>query len=227
MLDIQEFELSDFHTHSFASDGVLSRVELIRRAAYAGYKNICIADHCGEGDLRAMIEACVTDCALASSKWNINAIPGIELTHIPPEEIDRLAKEAKALGAVIVIVHGESIVEPVMKGTNGGAAASRHVDILSHPGLISDNDLIAAKDNGIFIEITVRAGHSLTNGYVAARCKQVGAKMVLNSDAHTPGDLLNRELVVNTLIGAGLNSNDIEKILLSDMQDLIKKVKPI
>lgn len=227
MLDIQEFELSDFHTHSFASDGVLSRVELIRRAAYAGYKNICIADHCAEGDLRSMIEACVTDCALASRTWNINAIPGIELTHVPPEEIDRLAKEAKAHGAAVVVVHGESIVEPVLKGTNSQAVASKYVDILSHPGLVSDTDLAAAKNNNVFIEITIRAGHSLTNGHVASRCKQVGAKMVVNSDAHAPADLLSRELVINTLIGAGLGSDDIEKILLSNVQDLLKKVKPI
>lgn len=226
MSNINNFEISDFHTHSFASDGILSRVELIRRAAIAGYSNICIADHCAEGDLENVIKACIVDCQLSSNTWDINAIPGIELTHVPPEQIDRLAEKAKNLGASIVVVHGESIVEPVAPGTNKHALRSKFVDILSHPGNINEEELETAIDNNIFIEITTRQGHCLSNGLVAARCGQVGAKMVINSDAHAPSDLLSKELILKALKGCGLTQQEIEKIVFDNVKDLLNKVKP-
>jgi len=39
----------DFHTHTFLSDGVLSPIELIRRALVRGYKAIGVTDHVGIG----------------------------------------------------------------------------------------------------------------------------------------------------------------------------------
>jgi predicted metal-dependent phosphoesterase TrpH len=41
----------DFHTHTFLSDGVLSPIELIRRALVRGYKAIGVTDHVGVGNL--------------------------------------------------------------------------------------------------------------------------------------------------------------------------------
>lgn len=218
-----DFELSDFHTHSFASDGVLSRIELIRRAAVLEYKNICIADHCGEGDLEQVISACIKDCELASDNWSVRALPGIELTHVPPKQICRLARKAKSLGAAIVVVHGETPVEPVALGTNTHAVNCEYVDILSHPGLISGRDLEDAKNNNTFIELTTRTGHCLTNGYVAAKASQIGARMLINSDAHSPADLLTKESAVNALTGAGLAETEIIRILTENVKLLLKR----
>ena len=46
----------DFHTHTFLSDGVLTPVELIRRAHVAGYRVIAITDHVGPGNLEPCAE---------------------------------------------------------------------------------------------------------------------------------------------------------------------------
>ncbi|MFQ5860323.1 MAG: PHP domain-containing protein, partial [Dehalococcoidia bacterium] len=89
----------DFHTHTFLSDGVLSPIELIRRAYDRGYRVIGITDHAGAGNLELVVKTLVQDCALASRRWDILALPGVELTHVPKEEIEGLAQEAKALGA--------------------------------------------------------------------------------------------------------------------------------
>ena len=78
-----------------------------------------------------------TDCAKASSRWDILAIPGVEITHVPKEDIDLAAREAKAMGARLVNVHGETVVEPVDPGTNSAAVNSSYVDILAHPGLLT------------------------------------------------------------------------------------------
>lgn len=225
MINLKKITLSDFHTHSSASDGELSRIELIRRAIARGYGNICITDHCGEGDLEHILKSCITDCELAKRNWNINALPGIELTHVPPKEIGRLAKKAKKLGAAIVVVHGETIVEPVPEGTNEYSVNCEDVDILAHPGLIKAEHIRAARDNNVFIEITTRQGHCLSNGYIANMCKQVDAKMLLNTDTHSPSDLLTNDMAVKVLKSSGLSEDDIYKILKDNILSLLEKIK--
>ena len=89
-----------------------------------------------------------------------------------------MAQKAKQLGAWIVVVHGETIVEPVEKGTNLAALNSPDVDILAHPGMLSPEEARLAAANHIFLEISARKGHSLTNGHVAKLGLKAGAKML-------------------------------------------------
>ncbi len=96
----------DFHTHTSISDGVLSPLELVRRAIVNGYHAIAITDHVGIGYLERLINEIAADCALAQRHWNITAIPGVELTHLPATAIAEAAKKAKELGAKLVVVHG-------------------------------------------------------------------------------------------------------------------------
>jgi histidinol phosphatase-like PHP family hydrolase len=214
----------DFHTHSFASDGVLSRVELIRRASLNGYKAIAVTDHIGGGDLEANIKACAIDCEIASRHWDIKAIPGVELTHIPPEEIGELAKKAKALGAKIVIIHGETPVEPVIEGTNEAAVGSEFVDILSHPGFISPKTAKLAAGKGVFLELSLRKGHCLTNGYIAKIAQESGAKLLVNTDAHKPEELMTEQAAVNGILGAGIDKAFVNEILERNAKALIEKI---
>jgi len=39
---------------------------------------------------------------------SVDVLPGAEITHAPPELIPELIKEARHLGAKIVVVHGEN-----------------------------------------------------------------------------------------------------------------------
>ena len=126
----------DFHTHTFLSDGVLSPIELIRRALVCGYKAMAITDHVGLGNIEYVLNTLVIDCAQATKRWDILVLPGVEITHVPKEDIDLVARTAKEMGAKIVAVHGETVVEPVEPGTNEAAVRSSSVDILAHPGLI-------------------------------------------------------------------------------------------
>jgi histidinol phosphatase-like PHP family hydrolase len=119
------------------------------------------------------------------------------------------AKKARSLGAKIIIVHGETIAEPVAPGTNN-AAIEADIDILAHPGLISEEEVLKAKENGIFLEISARKGHSLTNGYVAKLAGKTGAKLVINTDAHAPEDLIDEKMAKKIVCGAGLTENDYD-----------------
>jgi len=146
----------------------------------------------------------------------------VELTHVPPGLIGPMIREARGLGAAIVIVHGESIVEPVLKGTNR-AGIEAGADILAHPGLIRLDEAELAAQNDIFLEISARSGHSLTNGHVARMAKETGARLVLNSDTHAPGDLMTREFASMVVEGAGLPEGSLDD-LLSNSRLLLNKI---
>ena len=214
----------DFHTHTFLSDGVLSPIELIRRALVAGYRAIGVTDHVGVGNLEYVVKTLVTDCAEATKRWEILAIPGVEITHVPKEDIDMVARTAKGLGARLVTVHGETIVEPVEPGTNEAAVRSTSVDVLAHPGLIVYDHARLASENGVFLELSARRGHSLTNGHVVTTAKAAGALMVLDSDAHAPEDLLDPELNRKIAKGAGLTDEETHTLLELNPQSLLNRL---
>jgi histidinol phosphatase-like PHP family hydrolase len=203
--------LIDLHTHSIFSDGVLVPSELVRRAEDLGITAIGITDHGDASNLDYIIPRVAAVCRELNGVNKIQALPGIELTHVPPSQIGALAKEARALGARVVVVHGETIVEPVAPGTNRAALAA-DIDILAHPGLISEEDVVTATERGIFLEITARKGHSLTNGHVAKLATKHGARLVLNTDAHEPSDLITMDKARKIALGAGLTAADFEEM---------------
>lgn len=214
----------DFHTHTFLSDGVLAPVELIRRAHVAGYRVMAITDHVGHGNLEFVVKTLIEDCEVASRRWDILALPGVEITHTPKDDIDYLARAAREIGAKVVNVHGETITEPVEPGTNHAAVSSAHVDVLAHPGLILLEDAQIAADNGIFLEVSARKGHSFTNGHVVRQAKRVGARMLLDSDAHEPSDLLSPAFAMGVARGAGLDEAEARALLEDGPRTLLEKV---
>lgn len=193
----------DLHTHTIFSDGVLIPAELARRAEYKGYNAIGITDHGDVSNIDFVVPRLVQVATELNSVLKIKIIPGIEITHVPPSLIAATIAQAKDLGAKVVIVHGETIVEPVAQGTNR-AAIDAGADILAHPGLISEADVWAAKDQNVLLEISARKGHSLTNGHVARLAEKIGAKMILNTDSHAPEDLIDDVFARQVLRGAGL-----------------------
>jgi putative hydrolase len=214
----------DFHTHTFLSDGVLSPMELIRTAHVQGYGAIAVTDHVGLEDQERVLDILVRECRRASEAWGIVALPGVEITHVPKDLIDEAAQRAREMGAQIVVVHGETIVEPVEKGTNLSAIRSHHVNILAHPGLITEDEAALAAERGVFLELSARRGHSLTNGRVARLGLDSGAQMLLDSDAHEPHDLLTTEMAVKIARGAGLSEEETSTLLEGNPLGLLKKL---
>jgi histidinol phosphatase-like PHP family hydrolase len=211
----------DLHTHSLFSDGELLPSELIRRAEAIGYKAIAITDHVDPSNIDLVIPRIVNVIKKLKSYISLEAVPGAEITHVPPHIIPELVKEARHLGAKIVVVHGETIVEPVAPGTNR-AAIEANADILAHPGIISTEDLLLAKEKGVTLEITSRKGHSLANGYVAKEAMKFGVPLCINTDAHSPSDLITREMAIRILIASGIEENRIE-LIFENSKALVEK----
>ena len=120
----------DFHSHTIFSDGELIPSELVRRAKTLDHKAIALTDHVDVSNIEFIVPNIAKVSEELSQYWDIMVIPGVEITHVPPETIKKLAIKAKKLGAKIVVVHGETPVEPVMLGTNRSAIESGEVDIL-------------------------------------------------------------------------------------------------
>ena len=194
----------DLHTHTIFSDGELLPSELVRRAVVNGYEAIALTDHADYTNLEQLIDA-GRKAKYLEDEWDIHVLSGVELTHVPPGKIAPLAKKAKELGAEIVVVHGETISEPVAPGTNAASVACEYVDILAHPGLISEEDVQTAAENNVLLEITSRKGHNSTNGHIARLALEFGATLIVNTDTHTPDNLITDEIALKVAMGAGLS----------------------
>ncbi|NTV76588.1 MAG: histidinol phosphate phosphatase domain-containing protein [Methanothrix sp.] len=201
----------DLHTHTTFSDGELIPSELVRRAEVLGYRAIGITDHADYTNIEHIL-SCVSKAKYMEEVLDIRILVGAELTHVPPPKIGPLASLARRLGAEIVVVHGETPVEPVRPGTNR-AALEADVDILAHPGFITLEEAELARENNVCLEITSRRGHNITNGHVVRLAKMAGAKMIVNTDSHAPGDLINSKRAVEIAMGAGLTHEEAVDIV--------------
>ncbi|NTU43338.1 MAG: histidinol phosphate phosphatase domain-containing protein [Nitrospirales bacterium] len=211
----------DLHTHSIFSDGELIPAELIQRAAVKGYKAIAITDHIDPSNIDFIIPRLVKAIDVLRHYLPITVLPGAEITHVPPQLIPDVVKEARRLGALIVVVHGETIVEPVAEGTNR-AAIEAGADILAHPGLMSHDDFIYAKERRITLEITARKGHSLSNGHIARGALELGIPLTVNTDAHSPSDLITASFARKVLAAAGVRDSEAEQIA-QNAQKIVEK----
>jgi len=212
----------DLHTHTIHSDGDLIPSELVRRARVAGYRAMALTDHGDHSNMDMILPGIVRVCKKLSKAYDIPIIPGIELTHVPPEYIRELVREARGMGARIVVVHGETITEPVASGTNM-AALDAAIDILAHPGLIGAEEALLASRNAVCLEITTRKGHSLTNGHVAKMARQYNIPLVLDTDAHESHDLTSLEMAERISRGAGMTEEEI-RTMFKNSEDLVKRI---
>ncbi len=196
----------DLHMHTLHSDGELVPAELARRASVIGCRAIAITDHVDLSNVEAVTEATVRFCE--DESHDIRVIPGVEISHVRPKMITVIAELARKGGAKLIVVHGETIVEPVEEGTNS-AAIDAGVNIIAHPGLISLELAEKAASASVYLEISGRGGHSFTNGHVAKTAAEAGAKLVFNSDTHAPRDLIGLDTALAVLKGAGLSDKRV------------------
>lgn len=220
----------DFHSHTLLSDGVLIPAEHVRRAYIAGYKVLGITDHVDFANIEFVYNSMLNfvremnDC-----EWGIKIIPGIEITHVPAKKIESIVNIARGLKIPLIIVHGETPVEPVEKGTNR-AAIEAGVDILAHPGFILPEDVKRAVELNVNLEVTARAGHSITNGYVAKLADKFNAGIVVDTDSHQPNDFFTKEFRASVIKGCGIEDQDIikiEKNIISLSEILLERTKKI
>jgi len=214
---------AEFHSHTFLTDGELLGIELIQRAVALGHRALAVTDHVSLGNIEWIVRQEIADCELAKS-WDILAIPGVEITHVPPDRLDEAVRAARRAGAQIVVVHGETISEPVARGTNRAAVSNPDVDILAHPGLLTPEEADLARANDVFLEISSRPAHAPANGHVARRTEGAKATPIVDSDAHAPGDLLTQEQAIQFAKAAGLPERLVRVATVGAQEALLKRL---
>jgi histidinol phosphatase-like PHP family hydrolase len=213
----------DLHTHTLLSDGELLPSELVRRALVKGYTAIALTDHVDSSNIDFVLPRIVKVSKVLNKDWDIFVMPGVEITHAPLKEIPALVKYARKNGAQVVVVHGETVIEPVLPGTNR-CAIEAGADIVSHPGNIKEDDVILAADRGVALEITTRKSHAAANAHVYALAKANEAKLVLNTDSHSPDNLISDEEAKKFLTALGMDQKEINAIF-GTSRDIVKRLK--
>lgn len=210
----------DLHVHSIFSDGELIPSEIARRMYAAGNRGFAITDHAdftNIPDILAKLLRIKEHMEMYEAKFLV----GVEITHVPPSLIGKAVELAWKEGAEIVVVHGETIAEPVKEGTNL-AALNEEINILAHPGLMKEEEAELAKENGIYIEISARRGHCLGNGRVSRLAEKYGFQLVINTDMHSPADIINDSAAEKVLSGAGVE--DWRRVMENN-EKLFKKLR--
>jgi len=201
----------DLHTHTLLSDGDLLPSELVRRVWANGYEAIALTDHVDSSNVDFILPRIAKVAKELNSHWPIKVIPGMEITHVPLKRIKGLISYGRRNGAKIIVVHGETVSEPVIPGTNREAIKCK-ADILAHPGLLTEEDANLAKENGVCIEITTRKAHLQTNRHVRDIARKTGFRLVLNTDTHTPEDLIDDAKAQAFLESLEFTKDEISKI---------------
>jgi histidinol phosphatase-like PHP family hydrolase len=203
----------DLHTHSLISDGELLPSEIAARYTALGFKVIAITDHADYSN----IDSCINSILAFTKRWPKNSaikvLPGIELTHLPLNQFKPLAAYARKKGIKIIIAHGQTLSEPVAKGTNL-AALNADIDILAHPGNITLEEARLAKKRRIFLEVTARLNHSKGNKQVVKMSRLTQANLILNTDSHAPRDIISQKKIIANARKSGLTPKEIAQIYL-------------
>ncbi len=219
------FKRFDFHIHSLLTEGELVPSEIAQRCSVLDYRGIAITDHVDKTNIEHVLGCLVPGCRELSKDFNLEVLAGVELTHVHPDSIEKMVRTARELGAEVVVAHGETLVEPVCEGSNKAALNISDVDILAHPGLITEEEAKLAKDNEVFLELSSRKGHCLANGHVAKTALKTGAKLLLNTDAHSPSDLISAAQAMDIARGCGLSDKDVKKVLDENPKLLLEKIR--
>ena len=214
----------DLHTHSLFSDGELLPSGLLHRANAFGFGALAITDHADGSNLEEVVTRLANFAAQQAGDFGTELLVGVELTDVPPARIAALAEDAKRLGADLVAVHGETIAEPVAKGTNRAAVETPFVDLLAHPGFLTLDEARIAAGNDVHLELTARLRHALTNGHVAQVGREANAKCVVNSGAHLGAELIDEARAIDIALGAGLSVMEAENAVTKHPRALLEKL---
>lgn len=201
----------DVHIHITASSAPqssgLSAGEALRLASLNGYRAAALILRHGGLDVPDLTPL-IDDIKNLSLHTNMEAVLGVELVHIPPALLPQAVKNMRSSGADIVLVHGETLLEPVAEGTNF-AAIDAGADILAHPGLIDETAASYAAERGVALELSSAPRHAFANAHLIAMARRFGCTLLPGSSAHTAQDIYPPSLRNRLYQGAGMTVKEL------------------
>ena len=202
----------DLHAHTDWSDGHATVMEMAVAAKARGYEYLAITDHSpripvvnGLGPERLAAQRRLIDDANREVD-GITVLQGIEVDILEDGALDLPDETLASLDVVIASPHVKLRMEPAaMTQRMLRAVSNPHVDVIGHPtgrrpgtgqgsrpGAEYDFEAVfrAAAANGVVLELDCDPARMDLSPEMAALALSCGCLLSLDSDAHTPDQLL-------------------------------------
>ena len=238
----------DLHMHTYATDGRDSIRQMAEAALARGLAYIAITDHSkhlamtnGLDDARALahIEAIrEVDRELQSEYGGrIRVIPGIEVDILPDSSIDLEDSTLAQMDIVVASVHSgfaqssEEMTARVLR-----ALENPYIRILGHPtgrkvlkrdayAIDLETVLRRAASLGVAVEHNASPSRADLSDLHLRRAKELGCKIVVNTDAHSTEELDQMAFGITQLRRAWLTPADILNTLPT-AESLLAQLRP-
>ncbi len=217
----------DLHIHSRWSDGIISLSDMIERVKKFNYEYIAISDHTtsnryGRGlDVKRLqkkmnyvdkLKSRFRDfCILMGSEIDIK---GVSKFDYPEDIIKKMDIAIGSMHSSFLDTEAENTARVI------SAIENKHFDFIAHPtGVVFGNRapyfididrlISAAAENNKALEINSYFLRMDLNEQNARKAREMGVKVVINTDAHRPNNMDMIRLGVDIARRAGLQKKDV------------------
>ncbi len=221
----------DLHTHTTASDGRASILEMAQAAQERGLKYIAITDHSkglamvGGLDEKRLLDQ-VKEIRAAEKKMDgFRIFAGTEVDILKDGALDLANDALAALDVVVASVHSHMNLEAAEQTDRLlRACENRYVSILGHPtgrqllrrdayAFDFERVLDAVVKAGIHMEINASPERLDLGDRLARMTKERGVKLVISTDSHHPTHFDNLRYGVLVARRAWLEKSDVSNTL--------------
>ena len=238
--------LGEVHGHTTWSDGKASVAEMAEAARSRGYRYWAVTDHSiglgvtmgvdGEALIAQRREIDVVNVQYAAEGVDFRLIQGTEVEVLGDGELGLPDEILASLDIVVASIHiglrqdRERITERCLKSIH-----NPHVDVIGHPtgrllGQRSPSEIDiervmrACAETGTAIEINANPARLDLSAENARRAAELGCMIVINSDAHSTGQLDLLPYGIHTARRAWLRQADVMNTRpLDDLLGLLKR----
>ena len=218
----------DLHMHTFETDGTCSIRDMAEAALARGLKYIAITDHSknlamtnGMDDIRALAHAARIREVNDEMEGRITILAGIEVDILAAGELDLDNSTLAQLDIVVASVHSR-FDQPIEQMTDRVLAAleNPYTRILGHPtgrkllrrdpyALNMEKVLRRAAELGVAVEHNAAPARADLNDLHLRMAKQLGCRIVVDTDAHAIEDLDYLRWGITQLRRAWLSASDV------------------
>lgn len=232
----------DLHLHTLWSDGSQDINAVAEKARQMGYEYIAITDHSkalaisnGLDKERLQAQGKLID-KINQENDDIRILKGIEVDILKDGSLDLDDEILKDLDLVIASIHSnfrldrEKQTERIIS-----AMQNEHVSVFGHlsgrllnrrPPYEFDLDKVleAAAKYNVALEINAHPDRLDIDEAIANQARKMGIRIVINSDAHHPGEMDNMDYGLFTARRAGLEPSDLLNTMpVKEMLNFIKE----
>ncbi|WP_333787478.1 DNA polymerase/3'-5' exonuclease PolX [Methanomethylovorans sp.] len=237
LLEIGDIK-GDLHVHSNWSDGKNTMEEMALAARALGYEYIAVTDHSGSSKIanglseKRLLEHIKEVEELNESIEGIRVLSGTECDILPNGTLDYSDDLLEQLDIVVVAVHGAVEQDSnTMTKRIVAALENEHVHILAHPTgrkfgkrlpfeMDMEKIMDTALEFGKVLEINSSPQRLDLNDNYAMMAMDMGIKLAINTDAHSPDQFANIRYGVGTARRAWVKPADVVNTL--DLKELCK-----